>query len=144
MPDVPCELPDELVVEPNPLPVETVLTPDPLDPVTELPPDAATVHDTVTCPDDPYASFAVTTTDEVPAAVGVPVIAPVDAPIDKPAGNPVAEYVNDSFPVSLAATCIDTAEPTTDDNDPGFATVTTGTGQPATVNAPDEVPVAPD
>ena len=37
--------------------------------------------------------MAVTVTDEVPAAVGVPLMAPVAVLIDSPAGRPVADQV---------------------------------------------------
>jgi len=40
----------------------------------------------------PLALVAPKVTDEVPVAVGVPVIFPVDVFTDKPAGNPEALY----------------------------------------------------
>ena len=41
----------------------------------------------------PAPSVAVTVTEEVPAVVGVPVMAPVDGSIESPAGRPVADQV---------------------------------------------------
>ena len=41
-------------------------------------------------PDAPVLSLAVTVTQDVPAAVGVPEISPVEELIDRPAGSPVA------------------------------------------------------
>jgi hypothetical protein len=50
-----------------------------------------TVQENVAEPFAPLASVAVTVTEEVPGAVGVPLIVPVDELIDSPAGRPVAE-----------------------------------------------------
>ena len=55
-----------------------------------LPPLALTVQVKAAVPLAPVPSVTVTVTLELPAVVGVPVIAPVVELIDRPAGRPAA------------------------------------------------------
>jgi hypothetical protein len=72
---------------------------------------AFTVHVKLAVPLAPVESLAVTTTDDKPDVVGVPVISP-DELIDSPAGKPVAEYVRERPPESVPEICRLTAVPT--------------------------------
>src|SRR5581483_444668 len=84
-----------------------------------------TVQPNEALPDAPVPSVTVTTTEDVPAVVGVPEINPDEALIDSPAGNPVALYVS-VWPdaESVAETCRLAAVPTVEVWLPGFVTVT--------------------
>ena len=57
------------------------------------------VQENVVEDDRAWESVAVTVTVEVPAVVGVPVMAPVERLIDRPAGRPVAPKVTELPPV---------------------------------------------
>ena len=75
----------------------------------------------------PLPSAAVTVTDEVPAVVGVPLMAPVALSMESPAGRPVADHVRVATgeeSVAEAATAV-TAEPDTEAWSSGPVTVTT-------------------
>ena len=71
----------------------------------------------------PVESFAVTVTDELPWAVGVPEITPVPALIDRPAGRPLAVQVYGAVP-PVALSCTLTGLPTVPDWLPGLLTLT--------------------
>ena len=78
-------------------------------------------------PVTPTVSLAVTTTDVVPAAVGVPLIAPVVALIESPVGRLLADQVNGVFVTSesVAVTVIGAiAVPRVELCAPGEVTVT--------------------
>jgi len=85
-----------------------------------------TVQENVAEPFAPLASVAVTVTEEVPGAVGVPLIVPVDELIDSPAGRPVADQVRvapDWESVAEFVTGV-MAVPETEDWFPGLETAT--------------------
>jgi hypothetical protein len=86
---------------------------------------AMTVHANVAEPKAPVGSVAVTVTDRVVAAIGVPEINPVAALIDNPVGNPETVYVNVDATESVAITGKLTDAPTIVDCAPGFVTDTT-------------------
>ena len=54
------------------------------------PPVLLTVQVKLAEPDAPVPSLAVTVAEDVPCAVGVPLIRPLEALTDRPAGSPVA------------------------------------------------------
>ena len=87
----------------------------------------ATVQVKVADPEAPVESVAVSVTEQVHGAVGVPLIVPVDELIERPAGRPVADHVKDVMPDSESVAELVTAVmavPVTADVLPGFATVT--------------------
>ena len=73
----------------------------------------------------PPKSVALSTTDDAPGVVGVPVIAPVEELIAKPVGRPVADQVSTAPGwVSLAeGVRVEIAEPVTLDRLPGLVTI---------------------
>ena len=94
--------------------------------------------------DRAWESVAVTVTEEVPAVVGVPVIAPVELLIDSPAGRPVAPKVTELPPVvswGAAIVRVLMAVPDTLDWLPGLVTERLSTFQVRVMVPP--VPVEP-
>src|SRR5687767_13172277 len=74
-----------------------IVTSVPLVTASQDPPVDVTVHVNVVLPVRDAESVAVTVTEDVPVAVGVPLTRPEEL-IDRPAGRPVAENVYGAVP----------------------------------------------